>query len=314
MTNAANLVRTLPVRCLLLGHPGAGKTGALAPLLNAGFKMRMLDFDGNLEPLLQFTDPGKLSNLDVLHFEDKMRLGSGFMEPVGIPTAFKNALNALDNWVYEEGGEKIDLGCSKDWGPDTIVVVDSLTKMGDAAFRRAQKMLNKNPTNTTQQVWGLAMAEQLAFVERLTSTSNRHHTIVLAHMKIIAPKDSGKGDSELTEDLKKRMAEVVPTRYYPRALGYELPQTIGGEFSTALVMETEYVGMKARRYLKSIPSELLDLKIPAPNFPAKLDIADGMLTVFKALSPGSVELVMKGGGDGNRGTEGTAVGVAAAVV
>src|ERR1700719_2135528 len=116
MANAVKLLATNPVRCLMVGYPGSGKTGSLACLLNAGFKMRFMDFDGNLEPLMLYADRDKLVNLDVLHFEDQMRLTSnGFMEPVGIPQAFFQAHQAMDHWRYkDDDGADVDLGHSRD--------------------------------------------------------------------------------------------------------------------------------------------------------------------------------------------------------
>ena len=45
MTNLADIDVT-PARILMLGWQGGGKTGAAASLANAGFKLRILDFDG----------------------------------------------------------------------------------------------------------------------------------------------------------------------------------------------------------------------------------------------------------------------------
>lgn len=292
MANAAKMLARAPVRALLVGYPGSGKTGSLASLLNAGFKMRYLDFDHNLEPLFRWTNPDKLANLDFMQFEDKMRQGGKFMEPIGIPTAFPDALKAMDNWKYtEEDGTVVDLGSSKTWGLDTVVVLDSLTKMGEAAFRRAMKLLNKTPMTTTDRVWGLAMAEQAAFIDKLTSPSNGFHVLVLAHLKMIGPKDIRNGDTPLTEDIKKQAANLMETRLYPRALGRELPQTIGGEFPIIIEFTKKILGTKVTRYLNTTPRAELDLKYPGVTLPDNLDISNGMLQIFKALSPESVALV-----------------------
>lgn len=296
MANAATLLQHQAVRALIVGYPGAGKTGALASLLNAGFKMRYLDFDGNIEPLMLYADREKLANLDIMYFEDKMRVGAQFMEPVGIPTAFKEALDAMDHWKYtEQDGTVVDLGASKDWGPETIVVLDSLTAMGEAAFRRAMKLSNKTPMNTTDRVWGLAMAEQLAFIQKLTSFNNKFHVIVLAHLKMISPKSERSGDSDLTKELKEQVANLLPTRLYPSALGWQLPQVIGGEFPTLLEIVATVKAGQVKRVIKTVPRVDLDVKVPAPNLPKELDITDGMLTIFKALSPQSVALVSGNG-------------------
>ena len=298
MTNAAALLRNAALRILVVGYPGTAKTGSLASLLNAGFKIRMIDFDGNVDPLLQYANPEALSRLDVAYFEDRMRTGSSFMEPIGIPQAFAYALKQLDDWKTQDAdGNEISLGSSKDWGPDTIVVLDSLTKMGDAAFRRAMKLLNKTPANVTDRVWGLAMQEQSAFIEALTSANNKHHVIVLAHLTMIGPKDKRSGESDIAATIKEQIAEILPTRLYPSALGWKLPQQIGGEFPILLEAERITKGGTTTRTLNLAPKTLIDVKFPGalgPNaLPSRLDISDGMLRVFKALSPGSVDLVGK---------------------
>lgn len=284
MANASKLSLTEPVRCMLVGYPGAGKTGSLAALANAGFKLRVLDFDGNLKPLLQYTSKEALGNIDILSFEDKTKAGPQYIVNDGIPSAFFNALKAMDRWSYkEDNGTEVDLGSSKDWGPDTVVVLDSLTSMGEAAKRRAMHVMNKTPLNMTDGVWGLAMKEQEAFVERLTSPTNRHHVIVLAHLKMIAPRDVRKGDSELAMRLKEQVADMIQTRYYPSALGWQLPQFIGAHFPTIVLAETRYKGTTPRRVLCYQPREELDLKLPALGLPHELDVGDGMLKIFDAL-------------------------------
>lgn len=295
MASGTSLLANTAVRALLVGYPGAGKTGSLACLLDAGFKMRFLDFDGNLEPLLKFAKPESLANLDVLHFEDAMRIGSGFHEPVGLPTAFIGALKAMDSWKYtDEKGVEVDLGASKDWGPDTILVLDSLTAMGEASMRRAMKLSNKTALNMTDRVWGLAMGEQKAFVDRITSPNNRFHVLCLAHLKMIGPKDIRSGDTSLTQDIKQQVGSIIETRLYPSALGWQLPQVIGGDFPTLLEITSSVKAGNVKRVIRTVPRAELDVKLPAPLVEKELDIKDGMLTIFRALSPGSVALVQGG--------------------
>ena len=285
MANAAKLALREPVRMLIVGYPGAGKTGALASLANAGYKIRLIDFDGNYLPLLKFTKPEFLPNIDIQTFEDKLRSGMKFIETEGIPTAFANALKALDRWKYTDvDGTEVDLGRSKDWGCDTIVVVDGMTGMGSASFRRVQNMLNKTPLNTTQQVWGIAMAEQDAFVEKLTSAQNAFHVIVLSHLKMISPKEASKDAEDGAKEIARQQMELIPTRLFPSALGHQLPQNIGGHFPTLVLIEPEYKGTTVRRVIRTIPRPELDIKLPA-NMPDKLDISDGLAKIFAELAP-----------------------------
>ena len=280
------------LRILNVGYPGTAKTGGLASLVNAGFKFRFLDFDGNTDPLLARINPEMDKNVDIQFFEDEMRPSrNGYAEPVGIPHAFSDAWKMLDEWKFEEDGKEINLGKSDDWGPDTILVLDSLTKMGDAAFRRAMKLMNKTPATVTDRVWGLAMSEQASLIEKLTRPSNRFHIIVLAHLKIIAPKGERKGDTPLMEHVKREIAELITTKLFPRALGYELPQVIGAEFPIIIENTKEVRGKEVKYKLNLSSSDVLDLKFPGLNMPKDLDISNGMLRVFEALSPESVNLV-----------------------
>jgi len=277
-----------PIRLLYLGYPGSGKTGSLAALANAGFKLRILDFDGNLEPLRAYTDAAHKKNLDWLTFEDATVVGRhGYQEVQGIPEAFNNALRAMIEW---KDGDR-NLGRSKDWGPDTIVVLDSMTSMGQAAKWKIIKMQNKNPETVSDRVWGLAMQEQEEFIKNLTSSSNRYHTIVLSHLVMVGPREVRKGDDDITQAIKKDIAQIVPTRLYPSALGWKLPQTIAGEFPTTILAEQGTVMNRVTRTIHTLPRENVDLKVPSPLVEAKYNIADGMLKIFQALSPESVALV-----------------------
>lgn len=285
MANAAKHIRRKPVRMMIAGYPGTAKTGMLASLANMGYKLRILDFDGNLDPLLQYTKPEFLKNIDFITLKDKLTKGREFLAPTGKPTAFINALEAMDEWKYEEDGKEINLGHSKDWGCDTIVVLDSLTSMGRASFRRVMALLNKTPRNTTQQVWGLAMAEQEAFIEKLASPENNFNLIVLSHLKAISPKEVTKDDDDITKELKERIVDLVPTKLFPNALGQALPPVIGGHFPTLILAESKVRGRSVKRIIRTQPQTEIDLKVPIPNIPETLEIEDGLAYIFSRLAP-----------------------------
>jgi hypothetical protein len=284
--NGRKLKATTPVRALLMGYPGSGKTGALVPLLNAGYKIRMLDFDGNPEPLLRFVDDRALDNLDIVSLRDKLRVEAKYVTADGIPEAFNTGLKLMKRWKYTDEGEEIDLGKPSEWGLDTIVVLDSLTTMGQAAFRRTQIATNKTPLNTTQQVWGSAMSDQESFIEILSNPSNPFHLIVLSHLVMIGPKDIGKDDEDLTKDIKHQAAELLPTRLYPSALGIKLPPKIAGHFPTAIrAYQDDKAKNDSMRLLTVQPTAELDLKAPSldPRLKKPLPIETGLLTIFEAL-------------------------------
>lgn len=275
-----------PVRMMIVGYPGTAKTGMIASLANAGYKIRMIDYDGNSQSLLTYTDKDKLANIDIVYLEDKMRNGERFIETTGIPTAFREGLNMMDNWKYKEpDGAEVDLGRSKDWGCDTIIVLDSITTMGLASFRRQQSLSNKTPLNTTEQVWGLAMAQQEAFIEKLTSETNNFHTIVLAHLKIVGPKDLRKEDEDITKAIKSELQELIPNRLFPSALGKALPPVIGGHFPILIEAANEFKATGTKRIIRVVPRPELDLKLPSKVSFDKADISDGLAKIFAELAP-----------------------------
>lgn len=285
MANAAKLAQREPVRMIIVGYPGSGKTGLLASAANMGYKIRLVDFDGNYLPLIKYTKPEFLKNIDIVTFEDKLKAGARFMETVGKPEAFAKALKAMDHWEYtDEDGEHVDLGYSKDWGCDTILVVDGLTFMGKASMRRAAHMLNKTPDTISDRVWGLAMAEQESFVEKFTAADNKYHAIMLSHLKMIGPSDIRKGDSDLTQQIKEAQAELIPTRLYPSALGKALPPVIAGHFPIMVLAEQRVKMGKVSRIITAKTTAELDLKIPMV-MDTELPIETGLATILSALAP-----------------------------
>ncbi len=282
MTTAADLLASTPARIMLIGYPGSAKTGSLACLANAGYKLRILDFDGNLEPLLLHLDKRALPLVDAIHFEDEMRNANKYIECVGIPHAFNDALTALKHWTYGKD-PVVDLGRSKDWGPDTVVVLDSLTTMGDAAFNRTLKACNRTPLNCTRQIWGSAMQDQEAALRIMRGEDRHYHLIVIAHLKLIGPEDVEKDDDDTTKDIKAEVAQIVPHRLYPWCLGQKLSPKIGGRMPTMVLAEAQQRANSVKRVLVTEPRPDIDLKVPAPGLPKTLPIETGLLTLFEAL-------------------------------
>lgn len=284
------LVAGTAARCLIVGWPGSGKTGSVCALLNAGYKVRMIDFEGNYAPLTAFTDPRGLANLDILTFQDRYHDNGSYLEPIGIPSAFNDALKALQEWKYADAnGQIVNLGKSADWGPDTVVVVDSLTALGEACFRRARKMMNKTPRNTTAAVWGAAVDDQIHFLQKLNAETNRYHVVVLGHLQMIGPQApmSSKDEESEVKDLKMQAAveaaDLLPTRLYPRAVTKNASMAIHKEFPTMLLAERRVRLHKTVRVLTHQAGTELDLKFPVKNPEIEYPIETGLASIFEKL-------------------------------
>lgn len=288
MSNALTMSQSTPARVLLVGYPGAAKTGSLASLVNAGYKIRILDFDGNLKPLFTFSDPKMLGNVDIVTCQDALRMGAQVIEVKGLPKAYETACKMMDHWKYKEGDKEFDLGRPSAWGGDTIVVLDSLTSMGTACMNRAMSIGNRTSINLRQADWGVAINMQKAFLELLLSQSNNFHVVVLSHLKIISPKNVEKADEDTTKTLKTQLIELIPSRLYPSALGQGLPTDIAKMFDTVMLVERQVQNNKTKRVMTTKVGQELDVKVPLKSFPDTLSIDDGMLKLFEALVPWSV--------------------------
>lgn len=285
MPSLASLERPRRAVILEIGFPGTGKTGALAALANAGYNLRIADFDGNLASLREHLTDEALHRVEVVSLEDELKYGERTIEPKGVPQSFARFLKLWNNWAYETPqGEKIDLGPVRSWGLNDVLVIDSLTEMGEAIMRRTLAMNNRTILNRRQNDWGTAMADQDAVMQIVTGSDIPCHVIVTSHLKIVAPKEPDKDkDSDTVQAIKEQVAELVPARLYPTALGHQLPQSIARHFSTVLLFETEFVNGKPKRVIRTQPKPEVDVKMPAAKLPPTLPLETGMLTVFEAL-------------------------------
>jgi hypothetical protein len=304
MANLLNAPRS-PIRMIAVGKPGGGKSGSLAALANAGFKIRMLNYDGNEDPLYEFCTPEGLANVDAVHLGDKLSGGDEWIDSVE-PTGFRDGLRLMDRWRYDEAGHVLgkppidfktkavlpdkdavgkitDLGSSKDWGPDTIVVLDSLTAMGDCSMMKTRRRMNKSKSDNTDRVYGIAMSEQMDFLRKLRQPGNRFHVIVTAHMKMIGPQDYRKGESDIAKQVKEAQADLMDVRWYPSALGRALPQEVLRIFPIAVLFENQKTSKGIVRTINTRPRLEVDLKMPSQTLSDSLPVSDGMLTIFKAL-------------------------------
>lgn len=282
---ASLLKGNTPFRGFIVGYPGGGKTGAIASLVNAGYKVRMIDMEGNYQSLVDYCDPSKLDNLDIVTVQDRLRNADKYFEPIGIPSAFNDAVKLATHWKYKDpDGNEVDLGRPDEWGMDTVLVLDSNSAMGEAALRRAIKMSNKTPGNLTSAVWGSAVADQTSFLKLLAAEKNKYHLIVMAHLRMISPEDFIKqGDDEaVTEKKLEAISQsMIPTRLYPVAVTKDLSTKIHKELPTMILAEKKEKIGKTGRFLRTVSGSELDLKIPSPNVKAEYPLETGLASIFK---------------------------------
>lgn len=249
-------------KLLLIGGSGSGKTGALASLVAEGYKLRILDFDNGLDSLVwqvRKRAPDKLVNVEYRTLRDKRKAtGAGPMLD-GPAKAFVTALQMLDRWKYDD----IDLGVPAQWGEDTVLVLDSLTFMSDAAWDWAEPMVPRNSKGEYDKraVYGNAQKAIESVLALLTSEQFNCNVIVTSHIRYEnMPDGSMKG--------------------WPTAVGAALGPTIPRYFNSVALCET----IGNNRTITTASSALIDLKNPVSfKMQAKLPIETALADFFKTV-------------------------------
>lgn len=254
-------------KLLIMGDSGSGKTGALTSLVAAGYKLRILDFDNGLETLKQFAIrqcPEMLENVEYKTLRDDRKAG-----PDG-PTiikakAFIESLKMLDHWKYKDDeGNEVDLGDPAGWGPDCILVIDSLTFMSDAAFdfREPLTPRSKDGKYDMRAVYKDAQDAIEGVLALLTSEAFRTNVIVIAHVRYVENPDGTK-------------------KGYPTSVGSALSPQIPRYFNSVALCQTTGGG---KRTLQTTATAMIDLKNPKPfEMVASYPIETGLAAFFAVL-------------------------------
>lgn len=255
-------------KCLIQGDSGTGKTGALASLAGAGYKLRILDYDNGLDVLKQYIlkdFPGAIDNVEYRTLRDKRKAGAEGPIIDGTPRAFVDGIKMLDKWKYRTAdGDDVDLGIPADWGPDCVLVMDSLTRFSDAAFDFREPLAPKSRDGKfdMRSVYGDAQSAVENVLALLTSESFRTNVIVIAHTRYIDNPDGTK-------------------KGYPTSVGSALSPKIPSYFNTVLLCETKAGG---KRTLQTVATAMIDLKNPKPFAMEKsYAIESGLAEFFKVL-------------------------------
>lgn len=238
-------------KMILIGDSGTGKTGALASLVAAGYKLFILDYDNGLDSLVHFvkkTCPEKIGNVQFESLQDKFKSSNVGWVPDGPPTAFTNGLKLLNNWP--------GIGSVDTLGPDSILVIDSLTHMSNAAFRWAEVFkFSKDP----RAIYREAQQAIETTIAALTAKDNKINFIMICHAQYIARG----GDGVL--------------RGFPKAVGSAISPDIPTYFNTIVISETVGNGPSVRRQIGTVPSAMIDTKNPAAltkTYPLETGLAD----------------------------------------
>jgi len=246
------------VKLILIGDSGTGKTGSLTSLLGAGYHLRILDLDNGLDSLVQWGRrqfPDKLDNVGFISLRDKYKVTAHGSGVSGSATAFVKACTLLDKWEDDTKPAQ--------WGPNHILVIDSLTALGKAAFEWAKGM---NPSAKDPRQWYFSAQQALEnIIASLTSEEFATNVIIISHVTY------------------KELADGT-TKGYANSIGSALGPTIPKYFNTLLLAESIGSGTNVKRTIKTVPTGVIDLKTPIPfKLPTALPLDTGMAEIFSQL-------------------------------
>ena len=248
------------VKLLALGDAKSGKTGSLVSLVAAGYRLRILNFDDLLDILANKIGeicPDKISNVDFITLKDPTKAGPAGVTIRGKPSAWINAIKLLDHWKDDD----VDLGVPSEWGPDCILVVDSLSRLCDAAYDFHEAIIprGKGGDHDGRAVYGNAQDDVERLIGMLTSKSFRTNVIIICHGTYMDLPDGS-------------------TKIFPQGVGKKLSPKIPTYFPNYV----RYINRNGHRTISLKSDALIDLSSTKP-MPESLPIETGLADFFAVL-------------------------------
>lgn len=260
---------SLTTKLLLLGDSGSGKTGALASLAQAGFNLRIVDLDNGIDVLANLLrDPagkyGKeaLSRVEYETFTDPMKNVNGKLIPKAA-TVWQRTAKALDNW--SPPGCSASLGPISSWTSQDVLVIDSLTMLGNAAINFVLSMNARLGGRIEQGDWFQAQQLVESLLQMLYDEGVKCNVIVIAHVAYIG-EDNG------------------PQKGYPATPGKALSPKVGRYFNNTLMVRSTGSGTNIARKILTNSVPMVELKTSAPTrMKPEYPLATGLAEIFKDL-------------------------------
>jgi hypothetical protein len=263
MPSIADHQSNLYTKLLLLGDAKSGKTTSLESLVNAGYHIRILDMDNLLDGLkdkVMRDCPQLAKNVEFRTLRDKYKTGPQGPMIDGPAKAFVDSMKMLDHWKYDD----TDLGKPKEWGSDTILVVDSLSRLCDAAYDYHMMITprGKSGEQDGRAVYGGAQDAVEMVLANLTSAAFQTNVIVVCHGIYVDMPDQTK-------------------KIFPQGVGQKLSPKIPQYFPVYI----RYKNVANKRVIQIESDQMIDLAMPKLQaFAGKtLPIETGLATIFETL-------------------------------
>ena len=246
------------VHALLLGDSGAGKTGSLISLIEAGYTLRIADCDNGVRILANFVRercPDKAQNVIVERLGTKYKIKPTGAHAERAAGGLARFGKIIDKWQAE---------CS----PDDIVVIDSLTALGTDLCLNWSKSVNPGLKDNRQHYFNAQEVVE-PIVATLTHEDFPCHTLILTHIDY----------RDLSSDSKspnlKGFASSVG-----RALGDKIPR----HFNEVFRYQVKGTGPGRKHVISSVSDALVSVKNTAPSrVKGEYSIDTGLAEIFNIL-------------------------------
>lgn len=245
------------VRLLNIGESGTGKTGALASLAKAGYRLWILDYDNGLDVLVNLlrNDPASLKRITYKFLRDPIVMTNGVPKLRPPMSAWKDAGKTLNEWGAES------------WGPEDVLVIDTLTTASQAAFNEALALAGRLNQRPQQNDYGWMADSVLLFIGGVTDADNcNYNVIVNTHVRYLS------GDEEAQTFMQG----------LPNAKGQQIPKDIGKFFNSIVHTKIKGSGPAAKRVISTKPAGVVQVKTSAPTTAKdEYPIESGLADLFK---------------------------------
>jgi hypothetical protein len=196
------------VKALVASNSGTGKTGALASLVDAGYNLRVLDFDNGLSVLKGFVrDKSKLANVTYQTLRDELKLAGGRFN-IHKASAFDKAMKILDKGGLEWGEGCEHIPPITEWTSSDILVIDTLGMMSRSCLFMVMALNGAGMKNPELQHYGQAMENIERMLAQLTSAAVGCNVLIHTHLY-----HSEDGMNIYAESLGSKLGPKVP-RYF----------------------------------------------------------------------------------------------------
>jgi hypothetical protein len=210
----------LSPRVLVCGEPASGKTGALAQLANAGYRILLHDFDQNSRVIGSYLKPdaadiyvqsytvAKMTNTNLFKTTKDV---SQIQEALGKQAVaeLKRFCQQLEHWKTDSE----DLGPSSALTSKDVIVIDSGTFLGELLLLAAYE--DPETKKDLRSLYQVAGRYYSAILDHLTGGKIGASVLVLTHIQQSGEKDAAGNFVGKTRDVPVGVGEKFSARKMP---------------------------------------------------------------------------------------------------